>query len=257
MAGCTENKTVRTLPMRGGKDVRGARSALLTAMALIMPCNAATVHGQTLPPMAPTTPIVASGASSGSTHTASGPVVRPAQVAYIAGRLQVSADNSSLNQILREIGRLTGMKITGGVVEERVFGSYGPADPTVVLSALLNGTGSNMMLRLDAAHRPAELVLTPRLGGVTPPNPNASRYSGRDDDLPPERRSAAPQQSFPYAGVPGATPTQAVPQPSTEVPTGAGAGTNTTTQESPNGVKTPQEIYDQLMKMQQPAKPPQ
>ncbi len=187
-------------------------------------------------------------------------MVRQAQVAYIAGRLQVNADNSSLNQILREIGRITGMKIIGGVAEERVFGSYGPADPSTVLSALLDGTGSNMMLRFDSADRPEELVLTPRRGGATSPNPNASQYAGREDDLPPERRLGPHQQPL----YPGVSPPQAqnpstrVPQPATGLPPSASHNANTTTQPSPNGVKTPQEIYDQLMKMQQQQqKPPQ
>src|SRR5580658_889564 len=36
-----------------------------------------------------------------------------AQITYADGALSVSADNSSLNQILRQIGSDTGMKITG------------------------------------------------------------------------------------------------------------------------------------------------
>ncbi len=179
-------------------------------------------------------------------------------MAYSAGRLEVNADNSSLNQILREIGRVTGMKITGGVAEERVFGSYGPADPSTVLSALLNGTGSNMMLRFDSARRPEELVLTPRQGGVTPPNPNASRYASREDDLPPDRRFGRPQPIAPAMPPASAqNPVAPAPQPGTGLPVTPAADFSTTTQQSPNGVKTPQEIYDQLIKMQQQQKPPQ
>src|SRR5437764_15453174 len=48
-----------------------------------------------------------------------------AQVTYADGTLSISADNSSLNQILRQISTDTGMKITGGVTDERVFGQYG------------------------------------------------------------------------------------------------------------------------------------
>ena len=97
-----------------------------------------------------------------------------AQVTFTNGVLSVSANNSSLNQILRQIAADTGMKITGGVNDERVFGNYGPADPAQVLNSLLDGTGSNVLLvqRDDASL--AELILTPRNGGPTPPNPNAS-----------------------------------------------------------------------------------
>jgi hypothetical protein len=175
------------------------------------------------------------------------------------GLLSVAADNSSLNQILREIGRLTGMKITGGVTDERVYGSYGPAETSAVLTTLLGGTGSNMLLIEDDRRAPQELVLTPRQGGPTPPNPSASRDAGeeRNIDLPPQlaprygrpgmmgipRPPPAPSEISPPAATPDASqPTQAAPM----LPPAA-----TTTQESPNGVKTPQQIYDQLLRMQQ------
>lgn len=224
-------------------------------LGLVLLGTAVTMHGQALPPTAPTIPPLAIAPLAPSTQARPERASQQAQVAYTAGRLQIVADNSSLNQILREIGRLTGMKITGGVVEERVFGNYGPADPSTILSALLDGTGSNMMLRFDSARRPEELVLTPRHGGATPPNPNASRYAGRrEDDLPPDRRSdrTQPPASPPaFPPHPGTTPASAASS------TGAAAAGDTTTQQSPNGVKTPQEIYDQLMKMQQQQQKPQ
>jgi hypothetical protein len=96
-----------------------------------------------------------------------------ADVTYASGLLTISADNSSLNQILREIARQTGMKITGSVSDERVFGRYGPSTPARALASLLDGTGSNMLLRETASNAPAELILTPRQGGPTPPQPTA------------------------------------------------------------------------------------
>jgi hypothetical protein len=110
-----------------------------------------------------------------------------AEVTYANGLLTVAADNSSLNQILREIARQTGMKITGSVSDERVFGRYGPSAPAGVLASLLDGTGSNMLLRETASNVPAELVLTPREGGPTPPQPTApdSAASGASPDSKP------------------------------------------------------------------------
>src|ERR1700761_6974829 len=89
--------------------------------------------------------------------------MQPANVTYAGGRLSVSAHNSSLHQILRDISRATGMRVTGDVDEERVFGSYGPATPLVTVSALLEGTGSNVLLVHSSPNNAAmELVLTPR-----------------------------------------------------------------------------------------------
>jgi hypothetical protein len=179
-----------------------------------------------------------------------------AQVTFTSGTLSVSASNSSLNQILREISRETGIKISGGVTDERVFGQYGPDAPVQILSALLDGTGSNMLLVNGGDNTPAELILTPRQGGPTPPNPNAHAF----DDAPearnpsntesPETQSAeqpSPDQSHSVTSVP-VTP---------ETP--AAAATDPSQQQSPNGVKTPQQIYDQLQKLRQqpPATNPQ
>jgi hypothetical protein len=106
--------------------------------------------------------------------------VNLAEVTYANGLLTVAADDSSLNQILQEIARQTGMKVTGSVSDERVFGRYGPSTPARVLASLLDGTGSNMLLRETASSAPAELILTPREGGATPPQtaPPDSAASG-------------------------------------------------------------------------------
>lgn len=151
---------------------------------------------------------------------------QPAQVTYSEGKLFISATNSSLNQILRDVARETGMKITGGVTDERVFGKYGPAVPSQILAALLDGTGSNMLLLQATAATPAELILTPRHGGPTPPNPNASEA---EEDMPPP----PPRPQY----VP-ATP------PEANAPTNPAAT-------QPTQPKTPQQIYEQLQRLRQ------
>ena len=103
-----------------------------------------------------------------------------AHITYVGGLLNVRADNSSLNGILHDISVATGMKVNGGVADQRVFGNYGPAEPGTVLATLLDGTGTNMLLRETADNGPRELVLTPRTGGVTPPSPSAQNYDGEE-----------------------------------------------------------------------------
>jgi hypothetical protein len=170
--------------------------------------------------------------------------------------LTISADNSSLNQILRDLSHVTGMTITGGVNDERVFGTYGPADMSTVLTDLLNGTGSNMLIAFDAKHAPRELILTPRMGGPTPPNPNAVRDTNRYDDVPQQQnprmfnRDNPPQMQQQQMQPPPQMP------PAQTAPAASSSTSSDTTQQSPNGVKTPQQIYDELMKMQQPKTPP-
>jgi hypothetical protein len=254
-----------------------------------------------------------------------------AHVTYANGMLEVHADNSSLNQILREVSRQTGMKIVGGVADQRVFGSYGPAPAATVLQTLLDGTGTNILLQETLAHAPEQLVLTPQTGGPTPPPPNSPSYdvTETEPDLalpfgapPPVRpqtavsapavapapaANAAPVPSTPpsmpqpsnnvlgnpnnisptvsTAPVTDSVPLNSLPTPSVAPPvsgivdspnpppagtTTAGftsqtppdnnpntapPATATTNQSSPNGVKTPEQIYEELKQLQQKKTP--
>jgi hypothetical protein len=196
----------------------------------------------TLPATQPTAPVAPAPPEYPLT-----PAQRPpqrAQVTYTNGTLSVSAENSSLNQILRQIATDTGMKITGGVADERVFGQYGPAVPAEILRELLDGTASNMVIvqRDDATL--AELILTPRQGGPTPPNPNAHTFDERSEA---EENRPAPivrPETLPTPAAPPITPAGSVPSTGSAPP-------ESSQPESPNGVKTPQQIYEQLQRMRQ------
>jgi hypothetical protein len=142
---------------------------------------------QTLPPTQPTSlpannampaPIAGTGVSGAQ------PVSRPhhAEVTFVDGYIDVRANDSSLNQILRSISRTTGLKITGGVQDERVFGNYGPAPISSVLATLLGGTGTNILFLAGDSATPPQLVLTPRGGGATPPGPDSPAYSAYDEN---------------------------------------------------------------------------
>jgi hypothetical protein len=176
---------------------------------------------------------------------------RRADISYVNNELAVAASNSSLNQILREISRLTGMKITGGVNEERVFGNYGPGSVNEVLRTLLDGSNSNMLFVQASGEKPSELVLTPRMGGPTPPNPNASRFEdNRDDEQPTSPFQPPESQSTPAPQ--NATPQLVTPPPANNgTPTNSSPSSDPNQQQSPNGVKTPQQIYEELQRLRQ------
>jgi hypothetical protein len=212
------------------------------------------------------------------------PVNHNARVIYASGQLQVTADGSSMNQILRDISVQTGMKITGNAVEERVYGTYGPASPDKVLQSLIEGTGINMVLKESADDHPAELTLTPRNGALIPATPYTS--GGLDvgshpyAPMPPGRPSAPPPPRV-YSSAPMAvTPTEPPPVPPADdatpptppdptatsgtqgaassgpppqaaTPAADPTATANDAPASPNGVKTPQQIYMQLQQMQQ------
>jgi hypothetical protein len=159
------------------------RFALNFALACAVGASASAQGGpqSNLPAMPPTS--TAQAGNTAATPAKPDPNrAHKADVRYDSGLISITASNSSLNQILREISRQTGMKISGGVRDERVFGHYGPAPVGDILATLIGGTGTNMVLRQNAANAPEELILTPRGGGPSPPNPNAPGFDDSSDD---------------------------------------------------------------------------
>ncbi|QNI37954.1 hypothetical protein [Edaphobacter albus] len=188
-------------------------------------------------------------AQSMQTPAAQAPWTQPApsspnraSITYANDQLTVQADNSSLNQILHEISRIAGVTITGGVAEERVFGKYGPGSLSEVLGQLLDGTSTNMLFIASSGDKTPQLILTPRNGRPSPPNPNAARF-----DNNPEAASI-PAPSEPPAQAPPQNPP---PPPSESNNSPAPAETGSPSQSSSSGVKTPQQIYDELMRLRQ------
>ncbi len=274
-------------------------------------CASAQVSG--LPPMSPTSGPNSVAPLSGSAQSV---VIRArrADVRYANGLLSIDASNSSLNQILREIGRQTGMKITGGVLDERVFGHYGPASADVVLETLIDSNSTNVLLRHGPANELEELILTARSGGATPPNPNAPGFDDGYDAaveqirnqeaspqvLQPARRGAptpgvnsggaqpgAPASTSNPGSVPASIPPpannvlgdprtvspSATTMPTTDSVSSDSISTPSTTNQIVPGIvdapnpgttnsgtdapRTPEQIYEQLMRLRQQQQPQQ
>jgi hypothetical protein len=150
---------------------------------------------------------------------------KEAQIVFAGDTLSIHADNSSLAAILRQFAARSGMQVEGLGGDERVFGSFGPGAPRDVLADLLNGTAYNLVLLGDLNNgAPRELILTPtsRVGGAAPAaavpesNPDEASNDPETADAPPD-----------------------VPPPNPPPP---GAG---------NGVRTPQQLFEQLQRMRQ------
>jgi hypothetical protein len=227
--------------MKSNSPIRTAmREVLIPSTVLATLCCGISVsYAQSTKPSA----AVAVSTPSGLANSPNKPQLN---VDFVAGKLTVTATNASLNQILHEVSRSIGMKITGGVVDERVFGQYGPSVPSVVLAALLDGTGSNMLL-VDNAKGPTELILTPRTGGATPPSPSAPRPEAEEQPEPPQPPPAVEGQRFPPRRGIGRPPTPNAPADAN--PDDSSNGSDGAP--SPNGNKTPQQIYNELRQMQQ------
>lgn len=133
----------------------------------------------------------------------------PAQVSYQGGLLTISAQNSTLGEILRDVHSLTGAAIEippGPAANERVVANLGPGEPRDVLAGLLNGSQFNYVM-LGSNSDPAAVasVLLTSKGSSSRENEGVANMASDYDNkgtFPP-----APQPFTPPF------PLRAVPQP--------------------------------------------
>jgi hypothetical protein len=257
--------------MQRTHDLR--RRALFAAALFTVIAATLGAHGQTLPatpptalpgqttpgqtvPGQPTPGQTTPGQTTPDTPAAVIPPPNPAHhadVLYSNGQLQVRADNSSLNQILRSISHLTGLKITGGVEEQRVFGNYGPGPLSTVLATLIDGTGSNILLLGGGAKTPPELILTSRSGGPEPPSPDSPAYAMYDDSSDVHTPVSAPHTESPPAQpqTPAISGSGSISPPANHGNTPPPAATPAAPSAStPSKTLTPEMVEQQLIQMQ-------
>lgn len=92
----------------------------------------------------------------------------PPQVSYQAGQLTITAQNSTLGDILRAVRSRTGANFdVPASATERVVGRLGPGPPREVLASLLNGSRYDYVMLGSAANPGAidQLILSPKSGG--------------------------------------------------------------------------------------------
>jgi hypothetical protein len=147
-----------------------------------------------------------------------------AQIVFIGDTLSIRANNSSLAAILHQVAGKSGMQIEGLSGDERVFGTFGPGAPRDVLADLLNGTAYNLVLLGDLSDgAPRQLILTPAThgGAATSPPPPTTTIDEAANEPEPEVPPPPPPDVPPAGTAPSPTP----------------------------GVKTPQQLFEQLQRM--------
>jgi hypothetical protein len=170
-------------------------------------------------PIAPSTPVAADVAPSLLQEPA-----QDAKITFDKNRLSIHADNSSLAGILRQVASSSGMKVEGLSGDERVFGTFGPGAPRDVIAELLDGTAYNVALIGDLDNgAPREVLLTPTTHGAAAPAPAPQANS---DDANDQETQDVP------------TPAEVPQSPTTQTP-------------ATPGVRTPQQLFEQLQRMRQ------
>ncbi len=160
--------------------------------------------------------------------------------------LSVQSKGDSLRNILRAISNATGMRVTGGVPEEPVYGTYGPGPAQEVLPRLFDGMAVNMMLVNEGASLPKELLLTQRVGAAS--TLQARPIAEDEQGLGHGRAGVGAAQ---VQGTSQPAPGAALPAPADgsngTPPVGDASGQTQT----PTGVRTPEQIFEELRKRQQ------
>jgi hypothetical protein len=134
-----------------------------------------------------------------------------ASITWDSHGLTISAGNSSLQQILKDVATVTGATVEGLDTDERVFGTYGPGKARDVVSELLRGTSYNVLMIGDQGEgTPREIVLSARNeAGKTAVAANPVQAS--DDDADTDDQPQQPPQ--PLVRPPFAPGGQRIPSP--------------------------------------------
>jgi len=248
-------------------------------LSIAFACTLPAVAAAQMRPVASPAPSV-SNLPSAQPQAATAPV-NPTRIQWDGTRLLIDANGESMPEILGRMSKEIGMTITGGVPDERVYGKYGPAPVQTVLSELFAGLSVNMMLVNESPTQPKQLILTPRTGGATPPStrPAVAGYTQQPARTSsplqpvssfrpqptdnPTAMPPAPVEAPPMAAIPATNDNAAQPDANTSDTTPTDSNSSDSAQpQSPNGVRTPEQIFEELRKRmqqnsQQPANSPQ
>ena len=214
----------------------------------------------------------------------------PAKVSYQGGLLTISAQNSTLGEILRDVRKLTGASIEiPQNANERVVTHLGPGAPRDVLAALLNGSGFNYVMLGSSSDPTAVSSVILMSKPSSPGDVQTAANVSQSNPVPMPQNAPSPPLPFrpqPQAGRPGtAQPANAEADDGkddksadeddeaedaddqAQPPTGqpgqpAAAGANAQSQPAqpdpnqPNaGPKTPEQILEMLRRPPQPGVP--
>ncbi len=209
----------------------------------------------------------------------------PPTVTFTAGQLTISAPNSTLADILSAVRMRTGTKVDfpPSASQERVALQLGPGTPRDVLAQLLHGSPFDYIL-LGSDQDPnavTEILLTRREGAAATatagnrPNPAPNQPEPADDEADADANTAQPTMPVVAPrGAPPGVPAQPQPQeqplagppmmqqvPEQNMPAAQPGPATLPGQDSPQQVKTPEQLLQELQKMQQqnqqrPQRPP-
>jgi len=183
----------------------------------------------------------------------------PPQVTYRNGLLSIVATNSTLSDILSAVGSRTGATVDAPaqLTRERVAARIGPGTPREVLSDLLTGprfdfilVGSNgdpntvtsIILSSNQSSASGAPVQPPPMRAAMPPPVEPDEETDDDQSPPPPEPPPAQPPRLPPPGQRSFIPQQPPDQIGGPPPTSGEGGQQ---------IRTPEQMLEQLRKMQQ------
>ena len=172
--------------------------------ALHTPSRSGAAHALTQPAQA--APAPAAPPVPEAPHWPANDQPAQATVVWDSHGLRIDAENSSLEQILRDFSTATGAQVDGMAADQRVFGTYGPGQARDVLSELLQGSGYNVIMIGDQGQgAPRQIVLSVRQAAGAQPAATNNQANSNDDDADVEE-PPQPPQGLPVPFRPGFPP---------------------------------------------------
>lgn len=170
----------------------------------------------------------------------------PPQVTYQNGQLTIVAPNSTLGDILRAVRKQTGAEIEIPVATDRVVTHLGPGPAREVVAELLNGSRFNYVLLGssgdDAALTRVVLVMKTGPDTVTPPSGPTIAEQQQLGIVPGGLSGAQPD--------PGQDANDAAEENTDEAADQAAAEAEQAPASDQPGVKTPQEMLQEMQQRQ-------
>ena len=199
------------------------------------------------------------------------PAVRAPQVTYEDGQLTISAENSSLSEVMKAVRQVLGADIDlpANVVDQHIWVHLGPGPASRVLRELLDGTEFNYVIQASESDPGGirSVLLTPKATGAeTAPTartgirwmpghgPDSQRSTDSENPAPEPVASADPSQAPPPAPAASASSASLQNPPDNS---GSGAPKAGPTTEAEQQIQQLQSMYEQRrqIQMQQNQKP--
>jgi hypothetical protein len=185
----------------------------------------------------------------------------PPEVSYVNGQLLIDAKNSTLSDVLKAVEKDTGatFDISSGDTSERVVGRIGPGTPRDVMAELLNGSHFNyvMLSPIGDPSALSKVLLTPRGKGA------AQAYTAQQPPQtfqPPmpispalqvQQQNAAAEESSDNGDATDENADNQNQDQTDNPPETQDAGQAVQAPQQPAGVKTPEQLLQELRQQQQ------